>query len=111
MTSPQENVGTVEIVDSMETVEFDVEAGLFRAVFDPDRDPASLAVVAVVTVANHSDPTELAPFHCAVDSNALDGLFSRSANGMQGSVSFRYEGFDVTVFDEGTIEARPMRAA
>ena len=107
----REDVGTVEIVDSMEIVEFDIDTGLYSGSFDADHDPASLAVVVVVAAATDRDPLELAPLHDVVDPTALDALFSESANGLQGSVSFRYEGFDVTVFDGGTIEARPMGAA
>lgn len=104
----QEKVGPVEIVDSMETVVFDTEAELFRATFDGECDSASLAIVAVVAVATNSDPIDLEPLHSVVDSSALDILFSKAANGIRGSVSFSYEGFELTVFDEGTIEADPI---
>ena len=107
----REDVETIEIVDSMETVEFDIDTGLYSASFDADRDPASLAVVVVVAIATDRDPLDLAPLHSAVDPTAMDTLCSGSATGMQGSTSFRYEGFDVAVFDGGTIEARPMGAA
>ncbi|ADB61030.1 hypothetical protein Htur_2147 [Haloterrigena turkmenica DSM 5511] len=110
MTSSPETLGPVEIVDSMPFVEFDADAERFRAMFDSDRDSASLAVVAVVAAAAHRDPFDLPPLHSAIDSSALEGLFSRPTAGEQ-RVSFRYEGFDVTVFDEGTIEANPTGAA
>ena len=111
MTSSQENVGTVEIVDSMDAVAFDSDANRFRATFDGDRDAASLAVVAVVAVATNSDPVDLTPLHDAVDSSALDALFSRPATGNRGSVTFPYEGFELTVCGEGTIEACPRGTA
>lgn len=110
MTSSPETLGPVEIIDSMPFVEVDVDAERFRAAFDGDRDSASLAVVAVVAAAAHRDPFDLPPLHSAIDSTALDDLFPRSTTGGQ-HVSFRYEGFDVTVFDEGTIEASPTGAA
>lgn len=110
MTFSPETLDPVEIVDSMPFVEFDIDAERFRAVFDSDHDSASLAVVAVVATAAHRDPIDLPPLHSAIDSSALNDLFSRSTTGEQ-RVSFRYEGFDVTVFDEGTIEVSPTGAA
>ena len=110
MTSSPETLGPVEIVDSIPFVEFDIDADRFRAMFDSDRDSASLAVVAVVATAAHRDPIDLPPLHSAIDSSALEALCSRSTTDGQ-RVSFRYEGFDVTVFDEGTIEASPTGAA
>lgn len=109
MTSSQEKIGSVEIVETMNAVEFDTDAELFRATYDSDRDPPSMAVVAVVAAAASSDPVELAPLHTIIDTGALDDLFSASTAGVQrrGSTSFRYEGFAVTVFSEGMIEVSP----
>ena len=110
MTSSHETAGPVEIVDSMEAVEFDIDAGLFRAAYDCKRDRASMAIVAVVAAATNRDSLELTPLHAAIDSSALDALFSKSKAGVR-RVSFSYEGFDVTVTNEGTIEATPLEAA
>lgn len=110
MTFSQETLGPVEIIDSMPFVEVDVDSERFRAAFDSDRDSASLAVVAVVAAAAHRDPFDLPPLHSAIDSSALEALFSKSTTSRQ-RVSFRYEGFDVTVFDGGTIEVSPTEAA
>lgn len=109
MVPSTETVGTLEIVDSMNCVEFDVDAGCFRAEYDSDRDSTSLAVVAVVGVADNRDPFELAPLHATVDTGALDDLFAASTDETRrgGRVSFAYEGFGVSVRSEGTIEASP----
>ncbi|WP_436346172.1 HalOD1 output domain-containing protein [Natronorubrum sp. FCH18a] len=111
MTTSGETFGSVDIVDSMGAVEFDTERERFRAAYDSIRDSASLAVVAVVATALNSDPMELSPLHSAIDTAALEDLFAPSPGGIRksGSTSFRYEGFAVTVFSGGAIEAVPMR--
>lgn len=96
------------LVDSMTPVESDADGSLFRATYATDRDPASLAVLAVIAAATDSDVTDLAPLHSVVDTDALDALLSDSGSGaLDGRLSFQYEGFAVTVFGEGRVEARP----
>lgn len=109
MTPSRNEGGLIEIVESIETIEFDIDTGRFRAAYDVERDSASLAVVTVVAAAANSDPTELAPLHFTVDTGALDALFgpSNTAGQRFGSTSFQYEGFTVTVFSEGTVEVGP----
>lgn len=93
-------------VDAMGPVEFDADRGVFRATCDGDRDSASMAVVAAVAAATAVDPTDLAPLQAAVDTDALGALFPGTADGegRGGRVSFRYEGHDVTLFGDGTVE-------
>lgn len=113
MESTQESVGAVEIVDLMHDIEFDADEGAFWAEYDSRRDQPSLAVVAVVAAIDDRDPSELSPLHFAVDTEALDDLFSETAtDGLRsGCLSFSYEGFDVTVFSEGTIQVSSMANA
>ncbi|AEH37151.1 HalOD1 output domain-containing protein [Halopiger xanaduensis] len=103
-------LGAVEAVGSMNSVEFDIDANIFRAEYDSSRDQPSLAIVAVVAAAANSDPNELSPLHSAIDTGALDDLLSGTATDDQKNVcfSFSYEGFAVTTFSEGTIEVKPM---
>jgi hypothetical protein len=107
------SVGTVEIVPSMESVEFAVDDGIYRAEYDSSRDQPSLAVVAAVAAAGQRDIHELTPLHSVVDTAALDELFSTTATEGQrnGCLSFPYEGFEVTVFSDGVIEATPTEYA
>ena len=53
------------------------------------------------------EPERLAPLYSSIDVDALEELFPESTNTPQESshVSFNYEGFEVTVFGEGRIEA------
>ncbi|AHG01894.1 hypothetical protein HALLA_00955 (plasmid) [Halostagnicola larsenii XH-48] len=113
MESTQESVGAIEIVDSMNDIEFDADEDAFRAEYDSRRDQPSLAVVAMVAAIDDRDPIELSPLHFVIDMEALDDLFSETAtDGMRsGCLSFSYEGFDVTVFSEGTIEVSPITNA
>lgn len=105
-----DSFGAVEVVDSMNDVEFDVDADVFRGEYDSSRDHPSLAIVAVVAAAADSDPIELSPLHSVIDTGALDELLSETTTDDKKSVclSFEYEEFDVTVYSEGTIEVSPM---
>lgn len=111
MISATEAIWALDTIDSMNTIEFDVDEGLFRAAYDGTCDLTSLAVVAVIATAEKRDPRELEPLHNTIDTDALDSLFSTTPNGGQrsGCISFPYEGFEVTVFDGETIEAVPLQ--
>ena len=102
--------GAVEAVSSMNNVEFDIDANIYRAEYDSNRDQPSLAIVAVVAAAANSDPIELSPLHSAIDTGALDDLLSETATDDRKNfrLSFSYEGFAVTAFSDGTIEVTPM---
>lgn len=110
MNAPPDATDALEIVDSIEAVEFDTDAELFRASYDRTRDRASLAVVAAVAIASGSDPVELDPLHAAVETTALDALFPGSVGDAGAArISFPYEGFEVTVSGRGAIEIDPRR--
>ncbi|WP_256393107.1 HalOD1 output domain-containing protein [Natronoarchaeum rubrum] len=98
---PDDSIGA-DLVASMDSIEFCNEEGVFRASYDDSCDRASMAVLAVISAAERSDPLDLPPLQSATDVDALDQLFRRSDGG--GSASFHYDEFDVTVFDDGTIE-------
>jgi len=87
----------------MESIEFCNDEGVFRASYDDSRDRTSMAVLAVVAAAERSDPLDLPPLQSATDVDALDRLFCRSDDG---SASFHYDEFDVTVSSDGTIEVK-----
>ncbi|GAB7018494.1 HalOD1 output domain-containing protein [Halostagnicola bangensis] len=113
MEFSNKTVGTVEIVPSIEAIEFVVDDGVYRAEYDSSRNQPSLAIVAAIAAADQRDPHELTPLHSAIDTDALDELFSPTANEGQrnGYLSFPYEGFEVTVSSEGVIEAKPTENA
>lgn len=110
MDSSQATQGSTEFVESMVPVEFVIDRELFQASYDSTRDRTSLAVVSVVATALDRDPMDLPPLYSVIDPDALEELLSGSANGLRGcdSISFRYAGFEVTVFSEGIIEAEPV---
>ncbi|WP_317176079.1 HalOD1 output domain-containing protein [Halomontanus rarus] len=113
MRPSQETPESIDVVDSMTAVEYDVEEQLFQATYDQSSESATLAVVAVIETATSKDPLELAPLHYTIDGDALDDLFTNSINGTEkrDSTSFEYEGFEVTVFSEGRIEAKRITGA
>lgn len=52
------------------------------------------------------DPTTLPPLHRAIDPDALDALFAPTSqtDRMKGAVSFKYSGYEVTVYSHGYVE-------
>lgn len=100
-----------ELAESLNFLEFDVESEYFQATYDSTRDSTSLAVVAVVATAIGKDPLALSPLQAVIDTDALDKLTTESATGSGpcDSISFRYEGFEMTVTSEGVIEATPSQ--
>ncbi|THE64953.1 hypothetical protein D8Y22_10085 [Salinadaptatus halalkaliphilus] len=97
----------------MESVEFVDDDGVYRAEYDSSQDQPSLAIVAVIAAADQSALSELPPLYSAIDTDALNELFSTTATEGQrkGRLSFPYEGFEVTVSSEGVIEAKPTENA
>lgn len=94
----------------MSTVEFDVDRELFQAEYDRHQDPVSLAVVALVATVLDKEPDRLAPLYSSIDVDVLAELVADSTPMLWGAsrFSFTYEGFEVTVFGDGTIEAAPL---
>ncbi|MFC4448295.1 HalOD1 output domain-containing protein [Halorussus aquaticus] len=107
MSLPPDTRGCLELVDSMTAIEFDTNRGLFRAVYDRNRDSASLAVVALVATVLDEDPDRLAPLYSSIGGDAFERRFREITDTRRGKghTSFSYEGFEVTVFGDGTIEA------
>ena len=97
------------MVESLTAVEFDADRELFQAAYDSTRESASLAVVTVVATVLDRDPLDLPPLESAIETDALDRLVACST-GVQGcdSISFQYEGIEVTLTSGGRIEADPM---
>lgn len=110
MEASQTTVANPEITESLSLVEFDAESGSFQATYDSARDSASLAVVAVVAAALGEDPQNLTPLQTVIETDALERLATGSATGLGApvSVSFEYDGFEVTVTGEGVVEASPL---
>lgn len=98
-----------DLVESLTAVEFDAGREVFQASYDSTRGSASLAVVAVVATVLERNPVDLPPLNSAIDTDALDQLVA-SPNGVHGceSISFQYEGVELTVASEGQIEAVPI---
>ncbi|WP_254546402.1 HalOD1 output domain-containing protein [Halomarina pelagica] len=78
--------------------------------YDPDETPPSVGLVLAVAEVEGVDPLELRDsLYSAVDPECLDGLFGPRMNGalrLDGCVSFRCCGYDLTVAGDGTITVR-----
>lgn len=73
----------------------------------------STAVVRAVAAAESVDETELPPLFHAIDPDALDALFESgrrepTAVRSTGSVTFRYDGYEVSVAADGTVDVEPQ---
>ena len=74
-----------------------------------DRSIAT-AVVRAVAATLDAAPSQIEPVSDVVDTDALEALFSPRSEGSprdEGSVSFTFEGCDVTVHADGEIVVRP----
>lgn len=83
----------------------DSETHLAR--YDRTETPASMAVVAVVSKALGRDPVEMDQIYYAVDAEALDELLDDESVGDAVSVTFAYEGHEITVTDDEVTAVRP----
>lgn len=67
----------------------------------------SQAIVTAVADAEGVEPTDLSPLYRVVDTDALDELFtseSSEESRTEQRVSFRYEGYEVTVYSSGRVD-------
>ena len=71
-------------------------------------DEVSIDVVMAVAVAEDVAPTELSPLATAIDPDALDALV---ASMDEGTVTFSYSGYRVTVAADGQVDIADERTA
>lgn len=71
---------------------------------------ASTNVVLSIAALEGVGPIDLPPLAETVDPDALNRVFSLSAE-VNGSISFEYAGYDVTVSSDGKLEIVPERDA
>ena len=74
----------------------------------PTREsPPSERVIRAVSACTDTEPLEMQPLQEAIDAEALDKLFAptdRRRPVGPGQVQFVYEGHEVTVFSDGTVD-------
>ncbi|MFW5973894.1 MAG: HalOD1 output domain-containing protein [Natrialbaceae archaeon] len=96
-------------LDSFSPSESDSETYLAR--YDRTETPASMAVVAVISKALGRDPVEMDQLYYAIDAEALDELIDEGDVGAAVSVTFAYEGYEVTVTAGEVVAVRPAAGA
>lgn len=103
-------VANPAIAETLSPIEVDAESESFRATYDSTRDSASLGVVAVVAAVLEREPQSLTPLQSVIETDALDKLATASSPGLGNcdSISFAYEGFEITVTSEERIEANSL---
>jgi hypothetical protein len=96
--------------DGLDVVEFDADRERFQTRFDPTQRSASLAIAEMIAAIGNTSPLDLTPLSTTIDTDALDALLSTSPTGDRGcdSISFHYEGFEVTVDSDGRLQADPL---
>lgn len=72
-------------------------------VFDAGEQPIAEAVIEATAAATDTDPLDMEPLFGVVDPDALETLVAGPANGDSVSVSFEFEGRQVTVQRGGRI--------
>lgn len=88
----------------LQSFEYDRSLEAYRARYEPETMPPSMAVVATLSKATDSSPLELQPLGETIDTDALDQFFSSHENTVNNvSVSFTAEEHTVTVYDSGDI--------
>ncbi|RDI69618.1 HalOD1 output domain-containing protein [Halopelagius longus] len=90
-------------------IDYDKRADSYHVACE-DSELASTNVVLSIAALEGVGPMELPPLAETVDPDALDRVFAPSAS-VEGSVSFEYAGYDVTVTSEGKLEIVPGRDA
>ena len=101
---------TIDVADSIDSIERDADTDTYWATYDGARDDVSMAVVAVVAAVEDRAPTDLAPLQTVVDTDALRRLFDAPTDRLSTptTTSFRYEGYEVTVSSENMVQAAPL---
>lgn len=106
---PTDTVAASSEIAATLSPDFGDESEAVQATYDSTRDPTSLAVVAMVATALGDDPNALTPLQTVIDTDALNKLTDPST-GTCDRISFRYQGFEVTVTSDESIEAVPVES-
>lgn len=88
----------------VEAVEYIQKSGTVRTLFDQEKTPASMVVIATLADVMGTDPVELEPLHFTVDPDALDA-FVRVRSGTNGDihVTFTHESHTISVHSYGMV--------
>lgn len=81
-----------------------------RARYDWSSTSPSVAVVDTIAIAANREPESLTPLYEVIDPDALNAVIAPPSGGVASdlSLTFRFEGYDVTVRRDGTVVARPL---
>jgi len=91
------------------SVTFDTLSETYRAEYEPETTPPSMAVVSLLAWVLDTSPIEMAQLQHSVDTEALDTLLtSRSARAVV-EISFPFEGYEITVGNNGLAAKGPQQ--
>lgn len=99
-------------VCAFDSFEYQADGNVFHATYTSDTTDASVAVVSALATVTDTDPVAIGPLHSAVDTDALDSLFAREpGDDNDVSVTFAFDGHDVTVHSGGALSVHPPDAS
>lgn len=110
-TEREANSSTSQIGElyAFESVTTHDETNLTVGQIDPVTGPPSIAVASLIAAQKDCDPRDLSVMYDTIDPDALDTLFTDDrAEQSDPTVSFTYEGYDVTV-STSSVSLRPIR--
>ncbi|SMO53748.1 HalOD1 output domain-containing protein [Halorubrum cibi] len=82
--------------------------GQYRATYNWTSMEPSTGIIETVADAANRESLGLSPLYDSIDPDALDSLFRLSDEAV--SVSFTYEGFEITADSDGEVVLRPSSA-
>ncbi|MFC6826638.1 HalOD1 output domain-containing protein [Halopelagius fulvigenes] len=100
----------VDSVDSATGLTYHDATATYRMEYDLSADAPQEVVVRAVAALEGCSPLDLEPLHAAIDPDALDRLFAPTNVGRHlgdGTVTFGYQGYEVTLHSYGVIALRP----
>jgi len=82
----------------------------FRATFDREQTPPSMAVVAALSNVMDVDPVDMDPLQGIVDTDALDAILGDRSGDSKRAVTLTVADYSVTVGSDGTVSVASVDA-
>ena len=91
---------------------YQADENVFHATYAPETTEPSIAVVSALAAVTDTDPLGMEPLGSAVDTDALDSLLAEEpGEDCDASVTFAFDGHDVTAHSGGSLSVHPPDAS
>ncbi|WP_226041435.1 HalOD1 output domain-containing protein [Natrinema sp. DC36] len=105
-----EQSGTFDVEEDyceLESVEYDADEGVYRAIYRFNDASPSIAVVNAVAAVSNMDPLNMEPLYSTVDPDALDSVTTPSeTTGDDFRVVFEFHDCEVAVSSTGSLKVQ-----